>query len=503
MQIEQDINKIETDLLSELVRDTRVIHTHISLLLITPSYTYKIKKAKDLGFLDFKLEKDRKHYCEEEIILNSLTAPDLYIKAVPLYIEKSKYTLTDNGTEAVDWAVKMNTFQQNKLVSNCLETISNKQWEKLSLDLVNFHFNKAKFSNDIKDFATLSRLKGIAYDNLKSIKYSVESTELKKKYKLLATLTEVNLNDEEIEFLYNKRRLSNKMRSCHGDLHLNNLCLINDRITPFDCIEFSKDFRYIDTLYDLSFLLMDLLFIGKEKAAYIILSSYIEKSNDYKDLKLLPIYLAMRSTIRAKVILIEIQDQSINEDQKAKAIKKAERYIDFAINQLKNKNHKVLIISGLSGSGKSYLSKTIQKKIPFIHLRSDVIRKLIYKGESDLYTQEKSLLTYKTLLEYLSILSIIGFNTIVDATFLNKRYVDIFKEYLIKNNVDYQWIYCSFDEKILKNRISKRKDEYSDADLIVLEKQIKVFDEKSFIQKVSPIVHNKDSSLADLLKQIG
>ena len=58
--------------------------------------------------------------------------------------------------------------------------------------------------------------------------------------------------------LLDRRRAAGKVRRCHGDLHLRNVCLFEGKPTLFDCLEFSDELASVDVLYDLAFLLMDL-----------------------------------------------------------------------------------------------------------------------------------------------------------------------------------------------------------------------------------------------------
>ena len=491
---QQNINQLEHDLKLELGIETIVIHTHISLLIITPIHTYKIKKAKDLGFLNFQSLESRKHFCNEEIRLNKITAPTIYITSTPIYYLEGRFTLLKQKSPPVEFAVKMNSFKQGNLLTNCWDKINNKQLIDLSQTLALFHLEKAETSEEITNFGTFSRLKDIAQSNLLSVKNYTGITIVKNEYDILEENTLSYFQSQKLQDTFSIRRQQKKIRACHGDLHLNNLCVIDDRIIPFDCIEFNKEFHYIDTLYDLFFLIMDIYFKGYEEKALIVLSSYLEKTNDYFSINIFPLYLAMRATIRGKVISMETKDASISESQRNKSSNLASKYLNFANSVLNPKSGKVIIVSGLSGSGKTFLSKKIQERFPAIHLRSDVIRKLEFKSNHDLYDSSTSIKTYDKLLDYCINLSENGFNSIVDATFLDIDIRNKFIESLQKMNISYSWIYCKQDTDTLKSRISNRKNDYSDATVSVLENQQNKFDEEDFLNVIKPYIYvdNKD-----------
>ncbi len=503
MHIQQNIEQIESDLKLELGTDMLIIHTHISLILIGSSFTYKIKKAKDLGFLNFETLKSREFFSKEEIRLNKKTAPSIYLQVIPIFLSEGKFSLLPSEDDPIEYAVKMNSFDQGQLLTNCWDTITNQQLEELSVTLADFHQEKSETSAEITNFATFKRLNNIAQSNLLSVKKYVGISIEQSEYDNLETNTLNCFKSKELQDLFNMRRSKNKVRACHGDLHLNNLCLIDNQITPFDCIEFNKEFRYIDTLYDLSFLLMDLSFKGHESQANLILSTYLEKANDYFSTPLLSLYLSMRATIRGKVISMETADLSITKEQRTISKTSAQNYLNFASKALNPVQGKLIIVSGLSGSGKTYLSKKIQEHIPFIHLRSDVIRKLEFEKTENLYNSDISEKTYDLILKHSLNLINSGFNVIVDATFLNTKIRTSFIHQLNLKSIPYKWVYCQQQIETMKDRISNRKNDYSDATVSVLDEQIIKFDKNEFLKTINPqiYVNNEDfKSIITLIK---
>src|SRR6059058_5376712 len=66
------------------VKRVRLAETHISWVFLAGRYAYKIKKAVDLGFLDFTSLASRHFYCEEEIRLNRRLAQKIYLDVIPI-----------------------------------------------------------------------------------------------------------------------------------------------------------------------------------------------------------------------------------------------------------------------------------------------------------------------------------------------------------------------------------------------------------------------------------
>ncbi len=120
-------------------------------------------------------------------------------------------------------------------------------------------------------------------------------------------------------------------------MHLNNICIYEGKVTPFDCIEFNKDFRFIDTIYDVAFLYMDLVYNGAQDKATHFLNKYLEFSNDFEGLKLFPMYCSMRAIIRAKVTSLLLNDENVSQSVKDDAQKTASAYYQLGLEFLKKK----------------------------------------------------------------------------------------------------------------------------------------------------------------------
>ncbi|MGD8908823.1 MAG: hypothetical protein PVI92_05695, partial [Chromatiales bacterium] len=308
MPTKQDAMTLQAELVGQLLarpgcfphatHDIAHIETHISHLLLVGDYVYKIKKALDLGFLDFSTLEKRRLCCEEELRLNRRLAPELYRELVTFRGTPDQPSLAAEG-EPLEYAVKMRRFQQRSLLSHTLP-------EQHELDLL---------AQQVAEFH--QRIPHAPVDSLWGTP-EVVLEPMEENFRQIRNLKHPLLEGGRLESLQNwtenimsvitpllhERREAGMIRECHGDLHLNNITRFEGRLMPFDGIEFNPALRWIDTLSDLAFLLMDLQHRGLTQAAARLLNDYLELTGDYAGLPLLPFYLLYRAMVRAKVCAI-------------------------------------------------------------------------------------------------------------------------------------------------------------------------------------------------------
>ena len=272
------------------------------------------------------------------------------------------------------------------------------------------------------------------------------------------------------------RQQTHHIRNCHGDLHLKNITLFNNRPTPFDCIEFSDEYRMIDTMNDAAFLVMDCDSQSRSDLAYRFLSRYLEQTGDYDGLQLLPLYLSYRAGVRGKVSCLSVSN-SMPQDEVSGLYSAAEHYFTLAEQYLSPGKPCLFIIGGLSGSGKSHLALLGLKHEKAIIIRSDATRKRIARNHAGLplYSDEMHRLTYQSMFDAATVAIKAGFSVILDATFLHpaSRQTAIKLAATLNTSLFFYWL--DMDEEILRERIKQRSTEnsdISDADLKVLEGQL-------------------------------
>ena len=269
--------------------------------------------------------------------------------------------------------------------------------------------------------------------------------------------------------MFQARIKQQKIRECHGDLHLKNICLWQDKIQLFDRIEFNEYFRFVDTFYDVAFTVMDLEARRKPDFANAFLNSYLEYTGDWTGLLLLPLYLSRQAYVRAKVNSFLLDDPEVSEAIKQKAKKTASDYYRQAYQYTQAKSGSLILMSGLSGSGKSTVAKNIARKKGAIQIRSDAVRKhlagipLDESGKDSIYSAEMTQKTYDRLLELGIMLAKEGFTVILDAKYdrLIHRQKAISQANI--HHIPIKIIQCTAPLSVLRDRLNKRQGDVSDA----------------------------------------
>ncbi len=458
------------------VKYFKIIETHISWVLLTGHYAYKIKKTLDLGFLDFSSLEKRRHYCLEELRLNSRLAPELYLDLVSINGSIEQPTLNGSGS-TIEYAVKMQQFEPgntfDKLLTKNLLTIEHlKQTAKI---IATFH-SKITITAKGTEFGSADAVMRPVTENFKQI-LQLSGIEKPDSLKHLASWSE----QQHTTLLpaFTQRKQDGFIRECHGDLHLRNIALIDDAAVPFDGIEFNPSLYWIDVISEISFLVMDLQNRKRQDLAFQFLNEYLQHSGDYAGLKLLRFYLVYRAIVMAKVSAIRASQRSSSEKQQLD-IDKYHGYLQLANYYTQTPPPILILMYGVSGSGKSWLSEQIIGRYQAIRIRSDVERKRLHNispkqsSHSDLYSRASTDKTYQRLLQ-LSIETLdAGYNVIVDATFLLQQQRKLFSLQAKQQQIPYLIIHTHSDIQTLQQRIEERstqQNNVSEADQTVLENQ--------------------------------
>ncbi|MBN1851023.1 MAG: hypothetical protein JW932_20855 [Deltaproteobacteria bacterium] len=307
----------------------KLVQTHISMVYIGDSFVYKIKKPVNFGFLDFSSLEKRHYYCQQELNLNKRLAKTLYLDVLPVVFdgEKHKISLTGKNGDIVDYAVRMKKISERMLMKSLYERneLTAKHLEDLAHLLHQFH-TTAMHSSEIAEFGKPDMFRINTDENFVQTQKYIDITINEKDFKSIKRWTDhFYLNNRETFFT---RIKNNKIRDCHGDLHMEHISL-EDPIAIFDCIEFNDRFRYTDTLADIAFLLMDLEYRNGKSFSDALWRYYSRISND-KEIALLTFYKVYRAYVRGKVISFQIDDPQISAEKKEDATQTAKRYFMLA-----------------------------------------------------------------------------------------------------------------------------------------------------------------------------
>ncbi|MFU8797686.1 MAG: AAA family ATPase, partial [Gammaproteobacteria bacterium] len=261
----------------------------------------------------------------------------------------------------------------------------------------------------------------------------------------------------------------------HGDLYLNNIIAWKNQPMVFDCLEFNESFRWTDTMADVGFLAMDLEDNYRSDYAYRFINQYMETSGDYNGLVVLRFYQSYRAVVRAKIALFSHD------------IEKYTRYMDVAEQYTTVAKPALIIMHGVSGSGKSTRAKQLVEKLGAVQIRSDVERKRLVGLSSSsktnspvnqgIYTEAFNQKTYQRLLELADIILRSGYSVIVDAAFLNKQHRDGFAQLAKRQQVPFKISPCYLQEDELKKRLLSRVNDPSEACSHVVSMQLETIEE--------------------------
>jgi aminoglycoside phosphotransferase family enzyme len=309
-----------------------LIQTHISYVFVTRKFVYKVKKAVNLGFLDFSTLEKRRFYCEKEVELNRRLCRGMYLEVV--HINKSNGVIKVKGEgETVEYAVKMKRMPQDKMMNQLLDKkrIDEKTIDRIAKIVAEFH-SKAETNARTSKFGSLATIKGNWNENYEQTREFVNKTISPEDFNFI--LEKIDAFIEQNAGLFEKRMADGRVKDCHGDIHSGNIFVTNG-IYIFDAIEFNERFRYSDVASDVAFLAMDLDYKERTDLSDLFVKKYVQYSGDQELLRLLPFYKCYRAYVRGKVVSFKLEDLSISREDKETATKEAKEYFKLACSYAK------------------------------------------------------------------------------------------------------------------------------------------------------------------------
>jgi aminoglycoside phosphotransferase family enzyme len=314
----------------------RVVHTHTSVVFIGDEIVYKIKKPVNFGFLDYSTLEKRFFFCNKEAELNRRLSEGVYLGVVPVSFDGEKYRINGTG-QVVDYAVKMRKLPKEDLLKNRFlnDDLSLEDVERVAKRIADFHLN-AETSAEIDKYGKIEIIKFNTDENFTQTEEFISTSITENQYYELKQWTSDFY--KENDRLFKDRIKKNRIRDCHGDLHMEHIYL-TDPIIIYDCIEFNDRFRYSDTLADIAFLLMDLEFNNGKKVSDTLCKIYFKKMGEGNDANILiDFYKVYRAYVRGKVISFMLKDPNISYKDKEDAKKTSKRYFNLAYSYITKEN---------------------------------------------------------------------------------------------------------------------------------------------------------------------
>jgi aminoglycoside phosphotransferase family enzyme/predicted kinase len=491
-----------------------VIETHISWVLLTGHYVYKVKKPVDLGFLDFTTLEKRLHYCQEELRLNQRLAPDLYIDVIAIGGSPDAPSL-GASTGIFEYAVKMKQFDEAGRLDHLLDSgqLNPEHIDQLADELAAFHHRAAVAGGD-NSYGTAETVWSPVKANFEHIRpllsHEMDMAQLDRLEHWSRTTFEA------LRPVFQQRRDDGFIRECHGDAHLANMVLIDDAVVLFDCLEFNPALRWIDVISELAFVVMDLDDRRRPDFANRLLDRYLQRTGDYAGLKLLRFYQVYRALVRAKVATIRLQQEQTPEQVK-ETWREYHGYVDLAASYTEARQPILTITHGLSGVGKTTVTQELLQRLPLIRVRSDVERKRLFglqlEGKSEtgfkdqMYSADASRRTYNALADLARTIIGAGFGVVVDATFLRQTERQCFSQLSRTLNTPFVILEITADEEVMRKRITHRDRlgrDASEADTSVLEQQLQWHEPLSTDERDSTltVINNDGFDLSRICSRI-
>ena len=485
--------------------EIRLLETHLSWVILTGDYAYKIKKPVQFRFADFSTAELRQHFCNEELRLNRRLSSSLYLDVVPITKEGDQLVVCGDG-DIIDYAVRMRQFPNGSLLSDVIETTSvpDAAIDELATQLARFH-EQLPATPVGKDWGEPTRISADARENFAELDNVLHEPWRRASHELLLRV------DEQFELLtetFAARKRLGMVRECHGDLHLGNMFLEDGRITVFDGIEFNDDFRWIDVINEVAFTVMDFEDRGRAAAGWRFLNAWLEITGDYAGISVLPFYICYRAMVRAKVAAFQARNMAPHAHRMQMLASEFDDYLDLASRYCTPDRAAIMITCGVSGSGKSYHTQNVLSDLRAVRIRSDVERKRIAAesrqmsdgatSRAELYTDQMTNTTYGQLAKMADLVLQAGLPAIVDATFLSKSHRELFRSLAERRKVPFVILSCDAAPELLRQRISERMrkgTDASDATLEVLDQQLKAREPLTAQEQDLEVVCRADSDI--------
>ena len=447
-----------------------VIETHAARVFLIGDHAYKIKKAVDFGYLDFSTPSKRAAALANELERNQAGAPGIYLAVHRVTRGPGGELTLDGPGEVLETVLKMRRFDPAAVLAIRPQWVNGDFAEALGRRIALFHSDAPR------------RPEGGGAASLRFVLDS-NAAHLRTLPDLAGDLAErviaaADLALEAAAPLLDARRAAGFARRCHGDLHLGNILAEAGEAVLFDCIEFNDALADIDVLYDLAFLVMDLIFRDQRAGAVRVLSGYLDEAARVDGdpvldgLAALPLFASVRAVVRAHV------SAQMGQAQNARA------YLQAGLDHLSPGPAALIAIGGLSGSGKSSVARALAPGLGAepgaIILRSDEIRKRLWgvgpkdRLPPDAYGPQGSERVYRVMIDEARRLLAAGRTVILDAVFLRRAERDAARALAAASAVSFIGAWLEAPAEVLRARVRVRAGDASDADERVVDEQVRL-----------------------------
>ena len=449
-----------------------VVETHGAYVFLCGDEALKLKREVRYDYMDLSTPERRHAMLLRELALNRAAAPQIYRDVLPITRLGGAALSLDGPGEQVDWVLRMHRFAAENELERIAErgALDEKLATAIGLAIAALHRTAPVRVHDgdvlIRDILAELRRVFSEFE-------AAPGTERLAEWQAAADAAFLRHRD-----LLRQRGQTGHVRRGHGDLHLRNMVLIDQRPVPFDALEFDESLGTCDILYDLSFMIMDLIHRDLRPQACRTLDAWLREFRGGEDagLAALPLFISLRAAIRAMVLL---QADRVQQHPAASA-QEVRAYLDLACDALRPVPARLVAVGGYSGSGKSVVARALAPAIGAmpgaVMLSSDLERKACQSTEAQLdarsYTADQRAAVYAGMLRRAEVVLAAGHSAMLDATFADPAMRAAAEDVARKANVPFSGIWLSAPRDLLASRIRNRRGDASDADVTVLDRQI-------------------------------
>ncbi len=504
------------DFYSERPPRVELKQTHISYVFLAGDRVYKIKKPVSFAFLDFSTLASRYHYCLEEVRLNRRLAPDIYLGVLPIFREGGHFALGHEvfamDPRAVEYVVQMRRLPEEKMLDRLLGSgsVGIETIKAIARRLEQFH--SAASSDRASEYGTARAVRQLVMENLLEcsglVGYTLTQEQFSTIERFIETFTRTNRD------LMDQRARNGRIREGHGDLRCEHICLSNG-IEIFDCVEFSEQLRYGDVASEIAFLAMDLDRLEQRLLADALVEASSSLNNDDDFATVVPFYKCYRAIVRGKVESLASLEAEIDEGRREHARRRAAACFDLASHYARLGTPVLIVVCGLSGTGKSTVAQMIRNRLGFGILSSDRIRKRLAKipetasARADyaqgIYSDAFTRLTYETIVSEAEKTLRSGRGVVLDATFRLIGDRCRVSEMAARAKAPVLFVECIAEESDVLRRLRSRQNkpgEVSDATAEVYQRQRGEFAPLDEIVERSRVAVHTDQSEDTITEKI-
>lgn len=428
-----------------------VIQTHASAVVLTASRVYKLKKPKDFGFFDYSTPALRRHFCQQEVLLNARLAPQVYLGVAPVLLfsdDRLRFgptfptgdvplpgTMLDGG-RVVDYAVVMLRLPDEATLEFRVRTgtASPSRLQEIARYVAAFHATSPTDAH-IASFGGVEVIRGNWEENFAQMKpYLDRSLDALTYHRIVEYIH--HFLDERTA-LFTSRVRDGRIRDCHGDLRLQHVYVLDEpdfpahRLAILDGIEFNERFRYSDVASEIAFLAMELEAAGRDDLSRVFVDGYVAETGDEALREILPFYICYRACVRGKVYSFQLDEPEVPAFQREAAQEEAASLFALAASYASGPSRPTLLMmGGVMGTGKSTLAGALQHELGWALFSSDTIRKRLahlnpVQPQADafgqgVYSPERTAHTYQTMLVEASAALASGRSVLLDASFIRR-----------------------------------------------------------------------------------